>query len=226
MRVASEHVYHQKMETTGAVLVANGALEWTEELTRIAAFGRPLLAADGGGDHLARIGLRPDAVIGDLDSISGSARRWVGEERLVVRPDQDRTDLEKALAYAFDELEVEQLTVLAALGGRSDHESGNLGLLAREALGTSLVYRQADSLVLAASGNLELPAVPGETWSFWTYDPAVRVTIEGVHWPMERARLDVAGRPSVSNLATAKRVRLEAEGGAVVVMRWLADHSG
>lgn len=214
------------MEETGAVLVANGALEWTEELTRIASLGRPLLAADGGADHLARIGLRPDAVIGDLDSISNGARRWIGEERLVVRPEKDRTDLEKALIHAFDDLGVERLTVLAAVGGRPDHELGNLGLLARKALGTRLVYRQADSLALAVSGELELPAVPGETWSFWTYDPAVRVTLEGVCWPVERARLDATERPSVSNLATAERVRLVAEGGAVVVMRWLSAPPG
>jgi thiamine pyrophosphokinase len=201
--------------------VANGALRWTEGLARLAEAARPLLAADGGGDHLARIGLRPDLLIGDLDSVSEATRAWIGEERVVLRPDQDRTDLEKALIHAFDELRLPRLTVLGALGGRPDHEVGNLGLLARRALGDRLVYRDEGSLILATARRMELEAVPGETWSFWTYDPAVRVTLEGVRWPLHEAPLDAGGHPSISNRAAASRVQVTPHGGPVLIMRWL-----
>lgn len=201
--------------------MANGALRWSEELVRLAEAARPLLAADGGGDHLARIGLRPDLLIGDLDSVSEGTRAWIGEERVVFRPDQDRTDLEKALIHAFDEQHLPRLTVLGALGGRPDHEVGNLGLLARRALGDRLLYRGEESLILATARPMELEAVPGETWSFWTYDPGVLVTLEGVRWPLHQAPLDAAGRPSVSNQATASRIRITPHGGPVLIMRWL-----
>ncbi len=204
-----------------AVLVANGALRWTEELVRRAEAARPLLAADGGGDHLARVGLRPDLLIGDLDSVSPGTRAWIGEERVLLRPDQDRTDLEKALIHAFDEMRLPRLTVLGALGGRPDHEAGNLGLLARYALGDRLVYRDERTLVLATATAMDLDAVPGETWSFWTYDPAVRVTLEGVRWPVRAAPLDAGGRPSISNQAAAPRIRVTPLGGPLLVMRWL-----
>ena len=99
--------------TTAAVLVANAPIEWSPKLAAMAAAARPLLAADGGATHLARLGLRPAAVIGDLDSISAETRAWLGEECMVHRPDQDRTDLDKALEYAFENVELERLTVLA-----------------------------------------------------------------------------------------------------------------
>ena len=99
------------------LLIANGALDWSETLAAMAAAARPLLAADGGANHLGRIGLRPAAVIGDLDSITPGIRAWVGEDRMVRRPDQDRTDLDKALEYAFSDLGLDGLAVLGATGG-------------------------------------------------------------------------------------------------------------
>jgi thiamine pyrophosphokinase len=204
------------------LLVANAPLSWTPRLAALAAAAVPLLAADGGADHLARLGLRPAAVIGDLDSISPETRAWLGEALLIERPDQDRTDLDKALEYAFDDLGVDRLTVLAAVGGRLDHDLGNLGLLARLAMGEKLIFEDAGHRILAVAGEAELVAQPGETWSFWTYDPSVRVTVDGVRWPIEEATIDAGGGPSISNEATADEVRVQASGGAVVVMRHFA----
>ncbi|TFG39126.1 MAG: hypothetical protein E4H44_02685, partial [Candidatus Aminicenantes bacterium] len=60
------------------LLVANGPVRWTEALASLAATADPLLAADGGANHLGRIGLRPAVVIGDLDSITPGIRAWLG----------------------------------------------------------------------------------------------------------------------------------------------------
>jgi len=204
-----------------SVLVASSPLEWTTELLEIAAGGRPLVAADGGANHLARVGLLPQAVVGDLDSIRPGVRRWVGEDRVVARVDQNRTDLDKTLEYLFSELGARRVTVLAAIGGRVDHTIGNLGLLARLRLGANLLYRTADEVLLGLEGTAELTAVPGETWSFWTYDPAVLVDLEGVQWRVSGRALDAGGHPSISNVAVSDLVRVTARGGAVVVQRRL-----
>jgi thiamine pyrophosphokinase len=191
----------------------------------VAVAADPLLAADGGANRLARLGLKPSAVVGDMDSILPSTRKWLGEELLVQRPVQDRTDLDKAIAYAFDDVGLERLTVLGAVGGRIDHEVGNLGLLARHGRGDDLVFVATDHILLAVAGEATLVAEPGEAWSFWTFDPAVRVTLTGVRWPVQCQPLDACGRPSISNLAASDRVRVVADGGAVVVMRHIALRS-
>lgn len=217
--VASALLYHEAMNESSPVLVAGAPLVWTPELAAIAAAGEPLLAADSGADHLARLGLRASAVVGDLDSMSPATRAWLGEAAMVPRPDQDRTDLDKALAYALEELGLTRLTVLAATGGRIDHELANLGLLARRGMGDDLRFEGDHETLLAVRGELVLAAVPGETWSFWTFEPSARVSIAGVRWPVEDAALHVGERPSVCNLAVADRIRVHAEGGAVIVMR-------
>jgi thiamine pyrophosphokinase len=185
----------------------------------MAAAAQPLLAADGGANHLARLGMRPTAVVGDLDSISVEARAWLGEGRMVHRPDQDRTDLDKALEYALEEIAVTELVVLAALGGRTDHDLGNLSLLARRAMGERLVFVSEEMSVLAVAGEASLAARAGETWSFWTFDPSIQVSIDGVRWPVVGAALDAGNRPSISNEATSDEIRIRTTGGAVIVMR-------
>jgi thiamine pyrophosphokinase len=207
------------MKAARAVLVANAPLVWEPKLAALAISATTLVAADGGANHLARLGLRPAAVVGDLDSIKAATRTWLGEASMIYRPDQDRTDLDKGLEFVFEELDVSRLTVLAALGGRTDHDLGNLGLLARMALGERLVFESSDQRVLAISGEAALPAQPGETWSFWTFDPTVRVTIDGVRWPVRNAAIDAGTRPSISNEAAGDQVSINAQGGSVVVVR-------
>lgn len=203
------------------MLVANGQVTWTGPLVRRVEHATAVFAADGGANALARIGVRPEAVIGDLDSIRAGVRRWIGEERMLVRPDQDRTDLDKALEELLDHQGLPGLTVLGALGGRLDHAMGNLGLLASRAAGERLLYLDTASRTLAVTGSTALAAVPGETWSFWTFDPAVRVSLAGVRWPVEDRPLGVLTRPSLSNEANADTVRIRVDGGAAVVLRWL-----
>jgi thiamine pyrophosphokinase len=86
-------------------------------------------------------------------------------------------------------------------------------------MGKRLVFEGADLRVVAIDGEATLAARPGETWSFWTFDPTVRVTVDGVRWPLENAAIDAGVRPSISNQATTEEVRVQATGGAVVVMR-------
>ncbi len=209
------------MEQPIPILVLNGDLRWTEHLARLAREATLVLAADGGANALTRLGLRPDAVIGDLDSIDTDTRAWIGEDRLIHRPDQDKTDFEKALAFAFEDSGVDRLTVLGALGGRLDHAIGNLGVLAREARGPNLVLITENERVLATATPADLDAISGETWSFWTFDPGVRVTLEGVRWPVKNAPLTVGDHPSISNEATGTHVRVVPTGGPVVVCRLL-----
>jgi thiamine pyrophosphokinase len=86
-------------------------------------------------------------------------------------------------------------------------------------MGERLVFEDVDQRVLAVAGEFTLQAHPGETWSFWTFDPTVRVTVEGVRWPIEDAVISADTTPSISNKAVSDEVRIRTTGGAVVISR-------
>ena len=103
------------------------------------------------------------------------------------------------------------------------HDLGNLGLLARRAMGERLVFVSQKMSVLAVAGEASLAAQAGETWSFWTFDPSVRVTVDGVRWPIENAEISAGTTPSISNEASGEKIYVNARGGSVIVSRRTTD---
>ena len=115
-----------------AVVVAGSSLDVVPGLAALTCSDL-LVAVDGGADVLERLGLRPDVLIGDMDSVGESARRTAeqgGVEMILLPTAKDETDAEAALRLVVAR-GAEQVTVYGALGGpRLDHLLGNLFLLA------------------------------------------------------------------------------------------------
>ncbi len=199
------------------VVVANAPWRWRPEFVALVRAAERVFAADGGANHLARIGVRPEAVVGDLDSILPGVRRWIGEERMILEPDQDFTDLHKTLAHAFDTGGASDVTVLAATGGRLDHALENLMLLARWGGRGSLELRDEQVRAVPVVGRGVFTTQPGQTISLMPAGRCERVWTRGLRWPLDGEPLDLTGRTSVSNFAEGTEVQVRVEGGAVLV---------
>jgi len=199
------------------VIVASAPWEWDETSVRLVLAADEVLAADGGANHLARIGVRPAVVVGDLDSIRPEVRRWIGEERVAHRPDQEFTDLHKTLVVAFDERGATRVTVLAATGGRLDHAVENLAVLARWADRGEIELLDRETRILAVRSRVCLETAPGQAVSLIPLGRCERVTTAGLRWPLAGEPLDLASRTGVSNQALGDRIELAVEGGTLLV---------
>ena len=82
-----------------------------------------VLAVDGGFDAFQEHGLKPDTVLGDMDSIGKGITSDIGRVHL---PDQEYTDLEKTLQYVLNKHTVRSIVLLGAGGQRTDHLLHNL----------------------------------------------------------------------------------------------------
>src|SRR5574340_972093 len=94
-----------------------------------------MICADGGARHLGALGLTPDVIIGDMDSLSPDLLRRFeeGGSRGVRHPrDKRETDTQLALEYAL-QLKPDEIMIFGALGGRIDHTLANISLLAQAA---------------------------------------------------------------------------------------------
>ncbi|HLQ20104.1 MAG TPA: thiamine pyrophosphokinase, partial [Tabrizicola sp.] len=68
-----------------AISVENAASPWSSRAPLV-------VAADSGADRLLRFGQLPEAVIGDMDSISDRARMQIPPERQYLVAEQVTTD--------------------------------------------------------------------------------------------------------------------------------------
>ncbi len=117
------------------LLFANGDLPDPEAARARVRPDDYILCADGGAHHALALGLTPDRVIGDLDSLDPAllARLQAQGVSFEQHPvDKDATDLELALEAAR-QLGAEEVLLLGALGGRLDQQLANLALLASPA---------------------------------------------------------------------------------------------
>ena len=111
-------------------LVAGGPLR-RSELRAALARAPHLVAADGGADRALALGQMPEAVIGDLDSLSEAGRACLGA-RVHEVPEQETTDFDKALRAIRAPLVI----AVGLIGGRADHALAALsGLMRHQAQG-------------------------------------------------------------------------------------------
>lgn len=113
------------------IIFANGNLPNLEKARQLIRPDDFILCADGGTRHAVALNIKPNLVIGDLDSITKEERRKMeelGVDVLEFPRDKNETDLELAINHALT-LNPDQILIVAALGGRMDQTLANIALL-------------------------------------------------------------------------------------------------
>jgi thiamine pyrophosphokinase len=194
-----------------AIVIANGDLPRESIVRRALASAQFVLAADGGANALQAMGIAPDAVIGDLDSLTVSLPDGV---EIVPAPDQDRTDLDKAVGY-LRERGYDDITILGATGNRLDHTFGALAVVARHAV--RLIDDIGTAQSVCGPGTLRLATEPGRTVSLLPCGQVTGLTTCGLKWELTNADFHFAQRDGTSNMAMTDRVEVTVGQGIVIV---------
>lgn len=85
-----------------------------------------IICADGGYDITLKIGIKPNIIIGDFDSLS--VKENISTKKIILPVEKDDTDSIFCIKYAI-KLGYKEFAILGATGGRSDHLYSNLFLL-------------------------------------------------------------------------------------------------
>lgn len=190
-----------------------------------------VVAADGGYARALALGLAPDLLVGDLDSIApdllaGAESAGVLVERHAVAKDESDTEL--ALLAAL-RLGATRITVLGAFGGpRIDHTLANLWLLAQPALagvGLTLLDARARVRLVSAPGPDGRPAscpLPGPVGALVSLLPfggdAEGITTRGLRYPLADEPLRVGPARGLSNVRADAAAGLELRSGRLLVV--------
>ncbi len=182
-----------------------------------------VLAADGGARFLAGIGVTPDAVVGDFDSLDADGlRRLEAAGVEVVRHPvrKDVTDGELAVGEALRRGATE--VVLVGATGALDHTLGHIAILRRLAARGVTARLAAPDLsvtVLVAPAATELAAPAGVRVSVVPVGGDATVTLRGLDYPLDRGVLPADACLGIGNHVGAKgSAEIDVHAGAVAVL--------
>jgi len=183
-----------------------------------------IVSADGGARHLHALGVIPDVVIGDMDSLAPDLQRFfAGKGSRIIRHPQrkDETDTQLALEYALD-LKPDEVWVFGALGGRLDHTLANLSLLALGAergIPIKIIDDWCEIFLVTGRGGIE--GKPGQTVSLFPFSgPVTGIDLEGFEYPLTNAAMEF-GRPyGISNRLVGLSGTITVSSGQLLVIRY------
>jgi Thiamin pyrophosphokinase, catalytic domain. len=114
-----------------AVILSNGNVENIEFLRSYIESSDIFICADGGGNYAKSLGIKPDILIGDFDSVKEEILnyfQYLGTEIIRYPREKNYVDTQLAVDRAI-ELSADKIILLGATGNRLDHTLANINML-------------------------------------------------------------------------------------------------
>jgi len=195
---------------TRMALICGAPIENPEKIKQKISCFPYLVAVDGGLNHCAALNLRPDLIIGDLDSADPDFLKNFNDVPVKRFPiDKDKTDLEIALEIVSQN--ADEIIIFGALSGRTDHLFGNLILLSRY---PGKVFLESEKeRIFVIDKEASISAYPGQYISLIPLNGPVKgIRAKGLKWPLENATLDKQFI-GISNEAVSSQVEISVAEG-------------
>lgn len=195
------------------VLVAGGGDIDLGALALARAHTDHVVAADGAADALFGLGVRPDVIIGDMDSLANLEAWRDTDTKLLPIEEQDTTDFEKCLYSTSAPLYVG----IGFTGRRFDHTLAALHAMLRYPGKQVVLLGAADAIFLAPPDwTIVLPL--DARISFFPLLPTRGLASTGLEWPLGGLDFAVGQRVGTSNRVTDTPVSVALDGHGMAVM--------
>ncbi len=195
-----------------AICVVGGGPLSTPIVRMISDYVDAFVAADGGANHLLTEGIAPEAVIGDLDSLSDAAKSLFTDVIHHIA-DQDTTDFEKVLAG----VDAHRIIAIGFTGGRLDHTLAALGTMARSIEKPVVLVTEDDVSFFASNRKVTLQPPVGTRISLTPLADSWADTT-GLRWPVCDAAMHPTGFSSPSNETAADQVMIHTRGPVLITL--------
>lgn len=199
-----------------ALILANGAAPSKRLIQTLRKHASIFVCADGGANIAARLKLRPDLIIGDLDSLLATTRKRFPRARSIQIDDQNSTDLEKAITYLIAQ-GYDHIIVVGAEGKRLDHTVGNMGALAKFGDRVTISFHSDDGILRYVGSGTEFEAELGSTLSLIPLTHCGGITTHGLKYPLKNESLELGVRDGTSNCVISSPVRITVKSGRLLI---------
>ncbi len=198
------------MKSICCIVGAGPSLPYLEE-------GAFVIAADGGLDKLRSLGVTPDLILGDFDSLSYHP---AGEHVLTFPSEKDDTDTMLAIKEALRR-GYERIYISGGLGGRLDHTVANLqSLLFADKLKTeAFLIGDEETAMVLSDGEVSFSADRRGWLSLFSMGDQVEgVTVSGLKYQIEGASLSNFFPLGVSNQFMGTEATVKVEKGSLLLI--------
>jgi len=204
------------------VIFSNGSFKHAEmDRTRIQEDDL-LVAADGGLHHCQALGMTPDLLVGDLDSVDKALIESLTNHGVEVREHptrKDHTDLELALEVAIAQ-EPDEILILGGLGGRWDQTLANILLLSQarfQGPRIKLMDGPQQIELISAGQTLEISGAPGAVVSLIPiHGDAQGISTQGLEYELTNGTLKYGATRGVSNVLNKETARVSVSEGLLI----------
>lgn len=182
------------------------------------------IAADSGAEFMAKMGIMPDILIGDMDSVSRKTLELCSESGVEIHrfPTQkDEIDTELALTEAQNRGS-DSIFVAGAFGNRLDQTFGAFRLMER--FERTVLFNDNLYSTVVGGEKIDLESVPGEVWSVIPLRNDVnRLSLKGFRYELEEKEMEYLRPYGISNEAVKGKVTIDPGSGSLLVFRY---HNG
>ena len=210
-----------------AVIILGGS-EPRPDIAKLLPADAVIVAADSGWGNARVLGLTPDVLIGDMDSILPADLAAAQQSDAIVLEfdaDKDATDTELALTHA-ESIGCTDIVVVSGGGDRLDHVLGIIAALGRESLATCTVTAfigSARFTIVRPGSPARIDAQVNSLLSIFAVGgPATGVSLHGTKWRLDNATLSPHESRGVSNKVTSSPVVAQVAHGTLIIVQPLA----
>lgn len=205
-------------ETMKAVLLCNAEIPnhdlFWQQIKNCDLF----VCADGGANTAKKLGIEPDIIIGDFDSVDEATLLAFSRSEKIKVDEQETTDFEKALDF-LQKKHIKSVEVWgAASGDRVDHTIGNLSSLTQFGRNLTIHFYTNHSLTYLLPFDFEKRFPVGKTISLIPMPKAEFVATKGLKWALNSETLELGIRIGTLNKVTDELVRIYYQSGNLLLM--------
>ncbi len=209
-----------------ALIICNGKIRDYEYYKQYTENAELVICADGGANHAARMGIIPDVILGDFDSVSPEIRKCYcdsGCDKVIefreFPSEKDMTDSELALDTAVEK-GADRIVFIGCLGNRIDHTIANINLL-KAALdrGIDAVLVDEYNEIRLIKNYIEIEKREGWKLSLLPLTPVVSgITTSGLYYPLSDATMEIGPTRGISNEFTENKASVRIRDGLLLVI--------
>ncbi|WP_455542334.1 thiamine diphosphokinase [Intestinibacter sp.] len=183
-----------------------------------------IIGADGGCNHLYRMEIVPDYVIGDLDSIDKDLIEYYESKNVIFKKfptHKDQTDSEICVHLAKT-LNATEIDFIGALGGRIDHALSNIGFMysVYEMGIKPRILTSEEEVFIVHNDTKKVKGNKGDTISILAIKGDVSgVTLKNLEYPLDNAKVTYLSPLGISNVMLEDECEISVKEGYLLVIR-------